>query len=750
MPPSCPPAPLFRSWQKGAICFCVTCLLAFGLRLLEWPCWQNPEYRFGNEMLLATHDAYHWLAGANGFGLASGHPMSLLLRYLHTLTGLPLAQIAFWFPAVLASLVAGIVFLWSWALGSLQAGIAAGLIASISPGFLGRTLLGFYDTDLVTLSFPLLIALPPACWAMRFIFRPAAISAPHKLPFLKAGQAMPACGNPLSAAWIAALALAGALSWWAQEWHSVFPYLIRYNIILLGLCALLIGPIHRKKPLFAGWLCYSLPALAGVYGLVFILLLLPHNRPRFAWLSQILASRWFLIAAAIFIFLLLARGEILDTLLGQINAYLKHDGDSHASGTTSLVFPSVAQSIIEVQDLALTALFPYFHPWLEAGALGLAGYALLILRRPASLFLLPLAALAILSSRLGGRMVMFGAPIVALGLALPGLWCLRLLLRRWLGPERTGWLACVLLCATLVAPFMGMIPALSQGPIINRRHAAALAQAGAITPRDATLWLWWDWGYAAHYFAARQTIADGARHGGPSLYLPAAVFATDNPRFARQIIRFASDRDNEPGNFFRDLDAAQAQELLDSLRSPGTPLVPGKGRQYIVVSFEMLKLGFWISNFGNWNFLTRQGEGGALSIVPQSVAYRLNAGEVRLADSLSVIYPASISVFAETGVTTKNYVQEWFLEHPDATQAQQEAWMASRRNINFLFNQVTDEKLAVDQGIYNSLMTQLLLCEANDPRFSPYFRLVYDNVFARIYEVLPAAEDSQPTQEVRH
>ena len=32
----------------------LTCLIAFGLRMLEWPSWQDPEYRLGNEMLLAT------------------------------------------------------------------------------------------------------------------------------------------------------------------------------------------------------------------------------------------------------------------------------------------------------------------------------------------------------------------------------------------------------------------------------------------------------------------------------------------------------------------------------------------------------------------------------------------------------------------------------------------------------------------------------------------------------------------------
>lgn len=709
--------------RTAALLCLLTFLMALACRLLEWPTWQNPEFSFDNQMLLATHDAYHWVAGACGFGRAVDHPMAAILRILSYCTGYEPANIAFWFPAVLSSLVGALVFLWAAVLGHFRVGIAAGLIACISPGFLGRTLLGFYDTDLVTLFFPLLITLPPALFGMRFLSPPGAVL---KSIFQK--QNLPsASDNPLSCAWLALLGIAGLLAWWSQAWHSVFPYLVRYNVFLFFLLIALLG--QNKKQLFWSALAYALPIACGPVGVIFIPLLKISS-------GKLVKFQKFWWIPWLCIFALLAEGQILDTLLAQVNAYLKHSGDSHSSGTTALIFPSVAQSIIEVQDLSLAALFPYFHPWLEAAVVGLAGFILLLFYRPVTLYLLPLAILAILSSRLGGRMVMFGAPIVALGLAIPATW-LTLCLRKYLSFPKRSWLACCALLLLFVVPFLDMIPAMSQGPILNRRHAAALSQAASLTPPDAILWLWWDWGYAAHYFARRNTIADGAMHGGPSLYLPAAVYATDSPRFARQIIKRCAEYGNEPGNFFSGLNAHEAQDLMESLESPKTPLLEGKGKQYLVTSFEMLKLGFWISNFGHWNFITATGEGGAISIIPEAVAYRLNAGEVRLEGSNAPILPTSINIFEETGVIQKNYVREWFESHPHATIAEQKAWLQSRRNINFLFNRVTDEKLAVDQGIYNSLMVQLLLCEADDPRIAPCFRLIYDNVFTRIYEVLP-------------
>ena len=95
-----------------------------------------------------------------------------------------------------------------------------------------------------------------------------------------------------------------------------------------------------------------------------------------------LRGRFVLLGAAV----LLVQGEILTTLINHANAYLKHSGDVRSTGEgMSLVYPSVAQSIIEVQDLSFAALFPYFHPWMEAAVVGLAGFVLVLFRRPGAL-----------------------------------------------------------------------------------------------------------------------------------------------------------------------------------------------------------------------------------------------------------------------------------------------------------------------------------------------------------------------------
>lgn len=88
--------------------------------------------------------------------------------------------------------------------------------------------------------------------------------------------------------------------------------------------------------------------------------------------------------------------------------------------------------------------------------------------------------------------------------------------------------------------------------------------------------------------------------GGPSLYLPAAVYATDDPRFARQIIKYTAAKGNVPGNVFKGLTASQAADMITWLNNPNNPLIQADGKQYLVLSFDMLDLGFWISTFGSW------------------------------------------------------------------------------------------------------------------------------------------------------
>ncbi|MDR2694975.1 MAG: dolichyl-diphosphooligosaccharide--protein glycosyltransferase subunit STT3, partial [Deltaproteobacteria bacterium] len=719
------PAPDFR----GARCFSLypragaLILLTFGLtlalRMLEWPSWQNPEYRLGQEWLLATHDAYHWVAGAEGLAHGAGHPMSEMLRLFSALLGLPPASLGFWLPPVFAALTAVLMFLWVWALGSMEAGLCAGVLCSLAPGFLARTLIGYYDTDLITLCFPLLITMLPVCWGTRFLRHPRLV--PRTAPDYGVALRL-AFGpeffaeeryrqNPLSPFWAWGLALSGLLAWWAMEWHSVFLYLIRYNIALLAGLALVLAPPGQRIHMLLASLLYGLPALAGLPGLLFPLCFcLPDLAKALpekvrAWMpSHAFFARIPIVAVLLCLLLpFFFSPDVLNTLLGHLAGYIKSAGDLKIDDAgTAVVFPSVAQSIIEVQDLTLTEALFYFHPWGFASAAGLVGFVLVAIRRPCALFLLPLAVLGLLSMKMGGRMVMFGAPVVALGLALPLIALACGLLRPEVRGFWSGFAASLALLGIRGAPVAELFPAMFNGPILNRRHAEALVRTRAVSPDDAILWHWWDWGYAAQHFAGRRVIADGAVHGGPSLYLPAAVFAADNPRFARQVIKYTAAKNDEASEVFAGLDSEGAEALMRRLRAPQTPLIQAPGRQFVVVAFEMLRLGFWITNFGSWDFVKQAGIGSAISIIPQQLTYQIEDGTVLVEGTSGSISASTINVFEDGKFSRRDYIREWLEKNTDAGADARRKYLERRRNIHFFFNRVTDEKLVLDERLYNS------------------------------------------------
>nr|GBO95524.1 oligosaccharyltransferase PglB [Nitratidesulfovibrio sp. HK-II] len=701
--------------------------VAFAMRMLEYPAWQTPEYQLDGEYLLATHDAYHWTAGADGFEFGTGHPMSELVRYVALLTGATSGAVGFWLPPVMGSLLAVAVFAWAAALGGMEAGLCAGVLASLAPGFLARTLLGYCDTDLVTLLFALVSGLGPGLWLAPRLHtlpelavalyrrlrrgRPLSASAPPETPDVTG-----AADDPLSPRWMVVLLCSGLLGWWSQEWHSMFPYLVRYYALLVPGLVVVFGMRGRRADLLVGGLLYALPALGGWPGFAGAALLAVGLRGPWPFLRALAERRVVHGLLWLVVLWLVADAEVFQTMLRSAQSYVKRAGDAVAQPDGDvLVYPSVAQSIIEVQDLSLAEVLAYFHPWMPAALAGLAGFGVALVARPAALFHLPLAVLAFLSIKLGGRMVMFGAPVMALGICMPVHWLAGLVLRDNFYRTAGRLLVSAVLLTVLGAPYLEVIPAMTQGPILNKRHAAALKFLRTNTPEDSMIWNWWDWGYATHHFAHRSTIADGASHGGPSLFVPAAVYASDNPRFARQLIKYAASKGNIPGNVFEGMNNHDADDLMRKLAARKEPLVAAQGRQYLVVSFDMLRLGFWITTYGRWDFLAREGRGYQIASISKPLQFSMENGVV-LVQNMDPVYAESIDVLDDTGLNRQMYFRF--------------------NGRHFLFNRTTGDKLVIDDDMYNTLMVQLLLSSPEDPRFTPYFKLVFDNVHTRVYEVL--------------
>ncbi len=766
-------------WLGCVITACAAFLIPLGVRALEIPIWNNPAFKLGNEYLLATQDAYHWIAGAEGFEFGAGHPMSVLIRSVSLLSGMAPANVGFWLPLFFGSLLSVGVFVWAAALGFPCAGMIAGALASLSPGFLARTLLGYCDTDLVILLFGLLLGFVPMLWLRRWLTPPAAwamevFAALHEARSRAGGNtlqsalallrmrlaAVPSARRhvalfSLSPAWLCALILSGLWGYSTQSWHSYFPYAVRFSALLLPLLIVAFGPKGGKRLLFAGALCHLLPLLLGLIGVLAACLLAFAQvvfirtdiavgvrdartaalRRRFAAYgaccrallrTKVLVVLWLAVAAC------LVDTAVWATLARSVGSYVKTTGEvagSSADAADPLVYPAVSQSISEVQNLSFGEFLQYFHRVSLFAVAGIAGFGCLLLFYPQTAYLALMLAVGFSSLKLGGRMAMFASPVLALGVCVS----VAQMLSAFFGPGVPGriaavarffqfenpfvpvrWIFCFCLTIGLVWPAAGMIPEISSGPIISRDQARALAFLRNNSPKDSVIWDWWDWGYAAHHFAQRKTIADGARHGGPSLYLPAAVYTTNDPHFARQLMAYTSEHGGEAGDGFDHLSGSGMAERLADLDS-GKIAPAAKSKQYLVVSTDLITLGFWISTYGTWDFKRKESKGYFITSIPQAVQYALDTGVV-LIKGQEPSYAASIDVFSANDLKRQSYYR--------GTDAR------------FVFNTMTGDKFLMRNDLYNTLMYQLLVSKPDDTRFNPYFKLVYDTAQVKIYEML--------------
>ena len=706
------------NWRKVLVMALAAYALAFALRAIEISSWDNPNYQLDGEYLLGTHDAYHWMAGAEGFGHGADHPFSRLIRVLSVFTGETPANVGFWLPLVLAPLVASVVCVWAMVFGARNSGIVAGVLACMAPGFLGRTLLGYCDTDLVTLLFALLIGLIPAMWLAPAMRSPLVVFgrfAGLNVRRLTVVNAKDVRGDPLDQRWLLALLLSGVFGYWARNWHSLFSYLTVWYALFIPVAIAFFSIKSERAKLWRGGAVYVLPLVGGIWGamLGFILLVflkqksLPVNR--YVWNKRVLAVIWCVALVAAL------DPSLVYSFVRGFGSYVKSSGDvsGMANATEALVYPGVAQSIIEVQDLSLKALLFYFHPWAVAVVVGVVGFLVLLSISPAAAFHLPLIALSFLSLKLGGRMVMFGVASVALGMVVP----FYLMLERYLQKDKIkSWIKQLpildLLLLFMLVPYFALVPRLSQGPILNVEHARALKSLRDTIPEDAVVWTWWDWGYATQYFSLRATIADGAMHGGPHLYLPALVYSTNNPRLAAQAIKYTSQAGG-PGEVFLGLSGKEAMTLLGKLANDNMSLKP-RSEQYLVVNFDMLRLGFWISKHGSWDFVEKKGLAQKITRVKKALKYNLNSGLVDIEGS-DPLQADSIDVLTEDGLVRESYFR------------------FNQRH--FVLNFLNGDKLILDDGLYNAMMTQLLLSNKKDARFTPYFTLIFDNVYCKVYKV---------------
>ena len=150
--------------QKTIFYITFTFLFSVAVRMI-WVYQFNgvEQFKFNDMFMINTNDGYVWAEGArdilNGFHQNNDHSpieysVSVLTAWLVRLLPFSFENIIFYMPVFLSSLLVIPIILIGRGLGKIELGAIAALFASIVHSYYNRTMVGYYDTDMLNIVLP--------------------------------------------------------------------------------------------------------------------------------------------------------------------------------------------------------------------------------------------------------------------------------------------------------------------------------------------------------------------------------------------------------------------------------------------------------------------------------------------------------------------------------------------------------------------------------------------------------------------
>ncbi len=710
-------------YTEIVVAFLLVYSVCAGLRFLEVPSWQKSSLQINGEKLMATHDAYFGMANAIDTGRNPDQSLSEILSVTHTITGIDIGNLAFWFPALLAP-IAGLPFVFlarKW--NMTESGIVAGVLTGACLGFFMRTRVGFFDNDILTLFFAIVFVSCLIVWLFPFIkskwFGEKNSTELNDILDLKSALIYPG--------------LLGILGWVYVWFRSAGNSFI---IAFLGLAALLSIFLSANKEnrvylLFAILVIYSI-SLAGWLGFLVCIVLycLFKYFPEY-WRNK---RYLFIIFACMALFFLFFTDFhlLLIKNIERVISYTKLSTRGMENTSGDLLLPSIKQSVREAQNIPFIQIISRISGHWSLFVLGLLGYIYLVYKRPTAIILLPLLGVSLGAVKMGNRFTMYGGAFIGFGLAFG----LSQFLLRFNTHKTYRWILQILLLIAVVWPSFNVARRVSPAPILPKVYAQTFIDLKRESLSNARLWQWWDYGYAGQYYAERATFGDGGGrfHKGSFLYPMAKVHMTHSPLQANQLMKFTTLTQREeykenstkyknspkmwrrylpdPVAKLRDMGPEKAQAFVQSLKNEEKDWPEDIPEQYFVVSWENLRLAYWISFYGNWNLESGKSDPGRIQQIQGQANFDLQNGVIQL--SRGKVELEAMDIVSKQGTR--------HLDWPNGS------------GVYAVLNRISHELFIMELSIYESMMVQMLISDSDE--FNDHFELVSDHYpWARAYRV---------------
>ncbi|WP_033915694.1 STT3 domain-containing protein [Campylobacter sputorum] len=525
-----------------AVCFGIFCRF-------YWVVWASayPHFIWNDELMISTNDGYAFAEGTRdmiaGFHQPNdlsyyGSSLSTLSMWLYSILPFSLETILLYMSTFLSPLLAVPLILIGKELNASKAGFIAALLAVVANSYYNRTMSGYYDTDMLNITLPMMVF-----WSItRLVQRKERVN----LIFIPVFMAI--------------------YGWWYPSSYSLL-------LAMIGMFVLYTIVFERYEKLNYEAMVFMILAITSFpiqikFIIVIILYALIYFYQRFFDKKVIFA----LIIASSICFIWLGG---LNPILFNIKFYIFRDIAD--SGDTVFKFFNVNQTIRESSAIDFNTVATRISGHLIVFLVSIVGYILFIKNNKILLLTLPILFLGLMSFKSGLRFTIYSVPVMALGFGYFVMYCFTKIdiKDRFLG-----------YAFLFVVTFSALYPSLKHiydykvFPVFTHSEVESLDDLKNIAKREDYVLSWWDYGYPIRYYSDVKTLIDGGKHLGSDNFAVSFALGSDqnsSANMARLEVEYTERNYEEKfglnlKQIMKDYNATNVNEFLLSLKDANLAL----------------------------------------------------------------------------------------------------------------------------------------------------------------------------------
>lgn len=657
-------------------------------------------FMFNGQFMINTNDGYFWAEGARDLmsstsQLNANSPIALapaqLTAFFAKILPFSFESIILYLPVFLSSLVVVPIILIAKVLKNLEMGLIAALLASIAWSYYNRTMVGYFDTDMLNIVLPMFLL-----WSIIW-----AIQTKQNIYLL-----------------LTALDILVYRWWYPQSYSlefSFFTLILTYTFIF-----------DRKNVFNYKLLAIMMFAMMdssgyvrlGLVGLTFYIF------------TQNKFDKYVYYILGISIVSFFVSGGF-DPIWGKLSIYIFTDTVSSSTQGLKLHFFTVMQTVREAGHIPFETFANRISGHTITFILSLVGYAYLSYKHKIMLLALPMVGLGFLASVGGLRFTIYAVPILAFGVAF-----LITEVSKNLPTQKMKYLSLIMFTLAILYPNYKHIDSYKVPTVFNKTEVEVLDKMKSIADREDYMLGWWDYGYPIRYYSDVKTLIDGGKHAG-SVNFPVSYMLLSTQESAAKMARLDVEyteknfESNRTGSTIEqmtfDYGFKDTNDFLLSLQTDIT--LPSKTRDiYLYLPYRMLNILPTVALFSNMDLMTGRGKKKPFFFVSRQfkdMKSKIDFGRGIYLDKLT-----SNIIIGQESLPINRFVKTTYdKEMKLHTNVQV---INTTANLNVIYMSNYNTFLILDEKMYNSMYIQLMVLEHADKNL---FEEVILNPQVKIYKL---------------